>query len=124
MIYLVGAFLFGCMIFGIGRSVYWSFDHLGWNNVARPDADAQINNFTSEQVKYEKNGAKFKTTVTFTDGFYYITHKTNSERHVLSYTISIDDALKAEIIKKAIEKHQKAVEKVYFQQKAKISQNK
>ena len=111
MIYVLGFIILGAVLFGVGRSIWWSFDHSGWYSNARPDRDATITSCNSEKVKYEKNGAKFKTTVEFSDGFYYITHKTNREQHVFTYNISIDSALKSEILTKAMDKHKTAVEK-------------
>lgn len=86
-----------------------SFDHWGWNDGARPDANATIIGFDSETVKNRKNRAKLKTTVTFSDGFWFYTHETNRKNGVFSYTISVDEELAKTIIKRAIAAHKDAV---------------
>ena len=100
-----------CLVFFI-RSIYWKFDHKGWKENSRPDPNARIIDVSREEVMYEKNGAKYKTTVRFSDGFYYITHKTHRENHFLSYTISVDKELSDEIIETAIEAHKKELIKL------------
>ena len=90
------------------RGIYSRFDHSSWNESAQPSQDATITDVTPEKVKYSKNNAKFKTTVTFSDGFRFVTHRTNKVQHLMSYDISIDIN---EITTLAIEAHQKAVEK-------------
>ncbi len=118
LVYLIEFFMFALgaavlvyFVFAIIRALYWRFDHYGWNPDASPDAEASIADVHSEKVQYTKNGVKYKTTVTFSDGFYYITHRTNREQQILSYTISIDKYLKAEIISRAKKAHEKAVQK-------------
>ena len=112
MKYVILFLIFGVLAFGIGKIVWSYFDHYGWKAGAHPSKNATITGFSSEEVIYAKNAAKFKTTVTFSDGFYFITHKTNREQHFLKYRISIDASLKAKILSKAMEKHKAAVENV------------
>ena len=102
-----------CYAYGICRALYHLFDHCGWNENANPNAMAEILKISSEKVQYVKNGKKYKTTVLFSDGFYFITHRTNREDYFLSYKISVDESLMEEIITKACKMHNKAVNK-YF----------
>lgn len=110
----IGIFIIMAVLifFGWVRPIWWMFDHWGWSTCSKPDSNAQPNDFTSERVKYVKNDAKFKTTVTFTDGFYFITHKTSRMDYFMSYTISLPPELKAEILNKAIAKHAAAVDDI------------
>ena len=48
---------------------------------------------------------KYRTTLVFDDGFRYISHKTNTENHALSYTISISASDNAELLQKAVAAH-------------------
>ena len=111
MTYVFSTVLFGLLMVAIGRAVYWSFDHSGWSSNAKPDANATIVDMSSERVEYRKNGAKLKTTVSFSDGFYFITHATKRKDHFPTYTIYIDDLLKKQIIEKATNKHAAAARK-------------
>ena len=88
------------------------FDHKGWNDGAVPDVNATVKDVKSERVKYSRNDAKFKTVVTFSDGFWYMTHKTNRKNGFMKYTISVDQELRRQIVEKAIAAHKEAVEKV------------
>ena len=87
----------------------WSlFDHSSWSEDAQPSTNAQIVDIQIKKVKYAKNAAKFKTTVIFSDGFRFITHRTKRKQHYMSYEISID---KNEILMRAISAHEQALEK-------------
>lgn len=93
------------------RQILSWFDRGSWAKGAYPDPNAQISNVSREQVKYAKNDAKYRTTIEFTDGYRYITHKTGREQGFLTYTIAVDAALDAEIKEDAIRKHDKDVRK-------------
>lgn len=104
-------FLFFLVLFLVPciPEIYTWFDHSSWKGVPNPKLDATIVDISSEKVKYRKNGAKFFTVVTFSDGFQFITHDTKVDTHLFSYTISIDNALLKKIINKAIAAHTKAI---------------
>ena len=110
MVELFGIVVIGLVVYAVVRALYWSADHSGWDEGAAPDPDAQIVDVKSEKVKYSKNNAKYKTTVKFSDGFYYVTHKTNQEDHMGKYTISMDSFLEEEIMDSAKAAHQRAVQ--------------
>lgn len=99
--------------FSLCRSFYHLFDHCGWKENSNPNARAEILNISSEKVQYVKNGKKYKTTVVFSDGFYFVTHKTNREDYFFTYEISVDEDVMQEIIAKARKKHEEAVNKYY-----------
>lgn len=64
--------------------------------------DAVVTNLDTR--KY--NDTKFKTTVTFSDGFQYISYDTRSERTgLLKYNIIVDTDMKKAILNRAVEKH-------------------
>ena len=95
-----------------GLEIYSNFDHSYTEPGKTLDENAEIVKMDSEQVKYVRNNAKFKTTVTFSDGFTFVTHKTKKEYDGLRrYTISIEPDTKLTIINNATEAHRKAVEK-------------
>ncbi len=92
-------------------------DHGKWYKNSNPDPKAVVSHTYSDPVKYVKNGAKYKTTVEFSDGFYFVTHRTNRNNHFMRYDISVDKELYQEIIRDAVDAHRLAVEK-------KLSKNK
>ncbi len=104
-------FGFGMIFYNSFRSVYAWTDHYGWEDNSSPDKNAKIQNITSERVQYTRNGAKLKTKITFSDGFYFITYKTDRDDGVISYKIYLSDELREKIINLAIEKHNLSVEK-------------
>lgn len=121
--------LLGSLVYNSYMCVYIIFDHYGWKENARPNKKAKIQSISSEKVKYSKNDAKLKTTIIFSDGFYFITYKTERKNGVgmcrnglfevnsaFLYTIFISDKLKKDIINLAIQKHSKAIVK-YFNDK-------
>ena len=97
-------------VYNMCRAFYSLFDHTKWADDSKPNLDAKIVDVCTEKVQYTKNGMKYKTTVSFSDGFNFITHKTNREEGFFTYQISIGESLKREIIEKAIRLHKKAVE--------------
>ena len=111
MIELFGVVVFGLVVYAVVRALQWSADHHGWEDGSAPDPEAKIVDVKSEKVKYSKNNAKYKTTVKFSDGFYYITHKTNREEHVGGkYKIYMDSLLEEEITESAKAAHDRAIQ--------------
>lgn len=100
----------GIMLYNICGAVYTWTDHCGWEENSQPDRNAKIQNITSERVQYTRNGAKLKTKITFSDGFYFITYKTDRDDGIISYKIYLSDELREKIINSAIEKHNLSVE--------------
>lgn len=97
---------------------FWSlFDHSFLPKGAKLVPDAIIVNFCPQKVQYTKNGAKYRTTVSFSDGFEFITCKTDRADGFLSYEIFISQELAESIMKKAIKAHDRALAK---QQKEKM----
>lgn len=96
------------------KSIYAWTDHYGWKEDSTPDKNAKIQNITSEKVQYGSSStyAKLKTKITFSDGFYFITHKTDYEHlGAITYRVYLSDELKEKIISSAIEKHNLSVDK-------------
>ena len=96
-------------LYNMCNAFYNIFDHTEWEDYSKLNLNAKIVNIKTEKVQYTKNGMKYKTTVSFSDGFNFITHKTNRDDSFFSYQISIDESLQAEIISKAVLSHEKAV---------------
>lgn len=99
-------------LYNMWRSFYYLFDHTECYDESLLSFEAKIVKIHTEKVKYSKNGMKYKTTVFFSDGFRFITHKTNREEGFFTYQISIDESLKQEIVEKAMRLHLKAVERI------------
>lgn len=108
IVFLFAVIWFILGLINLGKGIYYKFDHSYWDENSQPSLNAGIVDVVSEKVQYTKNNAKFKTTVTFTDGFRFVTHRTDRTQHFMTYDISVD---KAEVIALAMEAHKKAVEK-------------
>lgn len=107
-------FGFGMIFYNSFRSVYAWSDHYGWEDNSKPDKNAKIRNITSEKVQYGSSStyAKLKTKITFSDGFYFITHKTDyNHLGVYTYQVYLSDELREKIVGLAIEKHALEVDK-------------
>lgn len=117
IMFLFAIFVFIMIIFLVRGLInfakgFWSiFDHAKISKSAILREDAKIVNVRSEKVQYVKNGMKYKTTVTFSDGFTFITHETDRDDHFLSYNISISPELQEWIIRAATDAHEDAFEK-------------
>ena len=94
------------------REIYTFFNHKRWSENAVPCEVAEIIDWNTEKVRYIKNDAKFKTTVMFSDGFIYVTFKTQRKDSLFQYRISVDSE---EIAQDAMEAH--ATELIKLKQK-------
>lgn len=56
-----------------------------------------------------KGERKYRTTVTFSDGFEYVSHDTERDDGFLTYTISLSERMKKQIVAEAIKAHCEAV---------------
>ena len=52
--------------------------------------NATITDIRSEKIQYNLNRAKYKTTVCFSDGFQFVTYRTNREDRAFGCEISVD----------------------------------
>lgn len=100
-------------IYGLIRAFLSLFDHGKWKKNSTPSAEARIVDMKTEKVQYVKNGTKYRTTVLFSDGFTYITHKTDRSDNFFTYSISISPELRDKIVYNAEKAHQKAVIRYY-----------
>lgn len=101
--------IFVCIAIPFGLAFWSLFDHSKWLKYSNPNHDSTIIDRKIQTVHYLKNGKKYKTTIRFSDGFVFTTHKTNRSESFLTYRISIDGNLARDIQKKAIETHERAV---------------
>ena len=95
-------------MFNLCRGFWSLFNHSKVPKNAVLSLNAKIIDISSQKVKYVKNGAKYKTTVLFSDGFEFITHKTNREDNIFTYEISVDTE---QITENAIKAHDRALKK-------------
>lgn len=109
VVYILGVLIACGLVYLIVMNIYSKFNHSHWSNSATPSKNAVITNTDVQQVKYVKNNAKFKTTVYFSDGFWFVTYKTNREQHMLGYTISTN---KTEAERMATVAHSAAIAKL------------
>lgn len=101
----VGGFIL-LAILSIAAKIYNSFSHTYYKKEKlRPDAKIVD---VKRMTVGGKNDKKICTTVTFDDGFEYVSHKTDRENHLMSYRIQVTEATKKEILEDAIAAHQKA----------------
>mgnify|MGYP004478296421 CR=1 FL=1 len=101
----------GVVFYNSYMSIYTWADHYGWEENSNPDKNAKILNITSQQVQYTRNGAKLKTKISFSDGFYFITYKTDRDDGFMTYRIYLSGALKERIVADAVKHHSTAVDK-------------
>ena len=98
------------IVYCISMEIYTHFDHKKWMKDAHPNKDADIADVKTEEVQYLKNGAKYKTVITFTDGFRFTTYATKRKEGFFRYRISIDKELGDEILWNAKNYHRTAVD--------------
>lgn len=103
-------FAIALIIFGIiiRKNIYNSSDHHTWDKGSSPNHNAIITNVKREIVG-SKGSSKYRTIITFSDGFTFISHDTNVENHLIYNKLSVDQELNNQIIEKAISAHNKAV---------------
>ena len=89
-------------------SWYNSRSHSSVSESTRLRADAKIIDVKSERVGY-KNNAAIRTTVTFDDGFSYISHDSERDVHLLSYTLTVSKEVLNKILHDAVAAHQAAL---------------
>ncbi len=95
----------------IGRAIWNCFDHSKVDDNTMLSKDATIVNVHSEKTQYVKDGMKYKTTVYFSDGFQFVSHKTDRDDGLFTYRISISPHLYENIIECAKEAHDRALAK-------------
>lgn len=94
----------------IYKSWYDSTEHISMSEVSELRPDASPCKVERKEIGL-KGEHKYRTIVTFDDGFRYISHKTNRENHFLSYSISVPRSMNAEILSDAVAAHKKACNK-------------
>lgn len=90
----------------IGKAIWSCFDHAKAAPQAELSDDAAISDVATKKVRYI--GMKFKTTVSFSDGFTFISHKTEKEDESGAYQIT---AATDKIVEKAKKAHKRALKK-------------
>ena len=99
------------LIYFVYRKQIWSLsDHSEVYHNLELKPDAKIVDIKTEKVQYVKNDVKYKTPVSFSDGFSFVTHQTDREDHFFTYNISVGSELYKQIIAKAVEAHNRALE--------------
>ena len=115
----MGENIMACMgmlmiIGGVFVLIYTQFDHYGWDaNLKKPDLQASITKVDHKKVSLFIFRSKMKTSIFFSDGFYYISYKTKAAQVDFNhYSISVDKQMTLEIVESAIKAHTDAVQKV------------
>lgn len=95
-----------CLAAVIIKDIYDSTDHSSCDTNQNLRIDA-VPIDVQHKIVGTKGHRRVRTTVLFNDGFQYISHKTDVEEHIFSYSISLSSATNAEIIYAAKEAHEK-----------------
>lgn len=104
-----GVIFFLLLAIAVGYMI-WSSSYNSSNHTSRDiyvDPSATISNVDRKIVGL-KGERLYRTTVLFSDGFQFISHKTDRDDKFLSYSISISPELSFEIIRDAISEHNNA----------------
>jgi len=89
------------------------FTYWGWYNSTNHSACNDVcalrdNARPIDMQRKEVNsivGRRFRTTLVFDDGFRYITHRTNINRHIFTYSISVMPSDNIDILQEGIKAH-------------------
>ena len=92
----------------IAYFTYWvwynSTNHSACDDVAALRDNARPIDMQRKEVN-SIVGRKFRTTLVFDDGFRYITHRTNINRHIFTYSISVMPSDNIDILQAGIKAH-------------------
>lgn len=100
--------IFGGLAWVIYTDWYASRSHYYYDNIATLREDVKISYVNRESVG-TRGRRRWRTTVLFTDGFKYVSHKTDIQNHFASYTISISVNTNDEILQDALMAHHKII---------------
>lgn len=89
---------------------YNSTAHSTTDDHSKLRADAKIINVNTERVGRKQTSA-IRTTVSFDDGFKYISHAAERKQHLTSYTLTVTKDVVNQIIMDAIKAHRAAIAK-------------
>ena len=98
----------GVIAAGIYFYIHIAHDHWSPRSGQTLDANAVI---TDISYKQSELADRFKTTVTFSDGFVYSSYKTKTKLGFLKKTFSVTEEIKQEIERRAIAKHAELISK-------------
>ena len=97
----------GIIVWLIRNKIYTSTNHINYDSSKLTD-DATI-----KEIKHNTVGAKgdkvIRTTVTFSDGFRFVSHDTIRENHLFFYTLSVPEEIKKRITQTAVLAHRQAL---------------
>ncbi len=94
----------------ICKDIYDSTSHSVCDSPAMLKEDATIIN-VERKVIGSKGHKRYRTTLHFSDGFRFISHKTDVANHLIAYSISVTSELNKEIIRDALIAHAKMINK-------------
>ena len=100
--------MFGLIAVGIYSFIHIAHDHWSPRSGQTLDANAAI---TDVSIKQSSLADRFKTTVTFSDGFVYSSYKTKTKLGFMKKTLSVTEEMKQEIERRAIAKHAELISK-------------
>ena len=87
---------------------YNSTDHSVIENPSMLRVDAKVNNVNTENVGRKQTRA-IRTTVSFDDGFKYISHDAEKKQHLTFQSMTVTKDVLEQILIDAIKAHQEAV---------------
>ena len=96
------------IVFMIRDGSYNTRSHSVVSESAKLRANAKIIDVKSERVG-RKDTTAIRTTVSFDDGFTYISHDSDKEFHLASYTLSLSKETMNKILHDAVAAHQAAL---------------
>jgi hypothetical protein len=109
LVYLAAAWIVIAIIRTIYDLINNNLYHWGWSKDARPDVNAVIVSAKPEFVNM-KAFSKFKTTIKFSDGFWFTSPATKKSTKIARYEFSVDEEQLKSDMERAMRTHRKEAE--------------
>ena len=119
-VYIAAGIVVLLVLHAVVGEIYSRFVHTRWEKNAKPDENAEVVAVRCRAVVFVPGKAKFRSLVKYSDGFRYLTYKTDRVDYLMRnrYTISV---IEQEIIAIADEAHWEALEKMELKGKCKLT---
>lgn len=106
ILYILGI----AIVWIIAKDIYDSTSHSSCENPSLLREDAKPNDI-QRKIVGTKGHRRVRTTVLFDDGFRFVSHKTDVENHLFSYSISTPAPILNEILLDATIAHEKMLKR-------------